>query len=264
MENMSAYTVLRLLGKNPSARDLPLIWGFADVIGEGGWQRSDFVHSLAASQRFSILTEGTSDAAILKHALALLEPHIADFFSFVDVGHPFSGTGQVINFVKGLVAIGVHNNVLVVFDNDAEGRYAWGRCRQLPLPENVRVLRLPELPEFQQVLVDGPTGSNLADINGRAAAIECYLDIGPSPSFRWSNYNHHIEAYQGELLGKDNYKRAFLGQSGVLAGYAYDKLREVLAMLKRQAIEMNEARLMKVLDNDTDEAGKADPRVNFR
>ena len=80
------------------------------------------------------------------------------------------------------------------------------------------------MPEFQQVVVDGPTGSSPANINGRAAAIECYLDFGPSPRFRWSNYNHHIEAYQGELIDKDNYKRAFLDQSGVLAGYAYDKI----------------------------------------
>ena len=33
-------------------------------------------------------------------------------------------------------------------------------------------------------------------------------------------------------------------------------------MLKRQAIEMNEARLMKMLDNDTDETGRADNGVN--
>ena len=61
-------------------------------------------------------------------------------------------------------------------------------------------------------------GSSPANINGRAAAIECYPDFGPSPRFRWSNDNHHIEAYQGELIDKDNYKRAFLYQSGVLAG----------------------------------------------
>jgi len=31
--------------------------------------------------------------------------------------------------------IGVHNDVLVIFDNDAEGCGAWARRRQLDLPE---------------------------------------------------------------------------------------------------------------------------------
>jgi hypothetical protein len=197
-----------------------------------------------------MLTEGTSDVAILKKALALLEPHLADFFSFIEVGHPFSGTGNVFNFVKGLVGIGVHNNVLVLFDNDAEGCAAWDRCMELSLPDNVRILKLPDLPEFEHVLVDGPTGCHPADINGRAAAIECYLDIGSSPSFRWSNYNWKLGRYQGELISKDDYKRAFLDQTKLTPEYSYTKLREVLAMLKRQAVEMNEARLMKELDKD--------------
>ena len=189
----------------------------------------------------------------------MLEPHIADFFTFVDVGNPFSGTGQVINFLKGLIAIGVHNNVLVVFDNDAEGCGAWLRCQQLSLPENVQVLKLPDLPEFRQVTVEGPTGSSPADINGRAAAIECYLDFGQSPRFRWSNYSQHIETYQGELISKDDYKRTFLNQRSALRSYSYAKLRKVLAMLKRQAIEMNEAGLMERLGSETGEAGKVRP-----
>ena len=149
MENMSAYTVLRLLGDNPGARDLPVIWAFTDVV-DGGWvERSDVVHPLAPHERFSILTEGTSDAEILKKALVLIDPHVADFFSFVEVGHPFSGTGQVVNFVKGLVSIGVHNNVLVLFDNDAEGCAAWQRCLEIGLPDNVRAVEAARFARIQ-------------------------------------------------------------------------------------------------------------------
>ena len=247
MENMSAYTVLRLLGDNPGARDLPVIWAFTDVV-DGGWvERSDVVHPLAPHERFSILTEGTSDAEILKKALVLIDPHVADFFSFVEVGHPFSGTGQVVNFVKGLVSIGVHNNVLVLFDNDAEGCAAWQRCLEIGLPDNVRALKLPDLPEFREVEVNGPTGYSPADINGRAAAIECYLDLGEAPRFRWNNHNKQIDVYQGELIGKESYKKDFLAQSGLVPGYHYGKLRQLLSMLKQNAIAMNEAKQLKGL-----------------
>ncbi len=38
MENLSAYTILRLLAENPSAKGLPVNWQFADV-ERGGWAR---------------------------------------------------------------------------------------------------------------------------------------------------------------------------------------------------------------------------------
>ena len=38
MENVSAYTILRLLALNPKARDLPVTWQFADV-EDGGWAK---------------------------------------------------------------------------------------------------------------------------------------------------------------------------------------------------------------------------------
>jgi hypothetical protein len=58
---------------------------------------SDFVKPVDQSSRFLIVTEGSSDAAIIGKAFRLLSPHIADFFDFVDMeeGYPFSGTGNV-------------------------------------------------------------------------------------------------------------------------------------------------------------------------
>lgn len=256
MENLSAYTVLRLLADNPTARELNVIWAFKDVVDGGYAERADFVHSLDKQARFSIITEGTSDAEILKKALGLRMPHIADFFSFVEVGYPFPGTGGAVNFVKGLVSIGVHNNVLVLFDNDAEGCSAWQKCVAIGLPDNVIPLKLPDLPDFENVPVDGPTGSTLANINGRAAAIECYLDLGISPEFYWKNFNDQIKAYQGELKAKDSYKRAFLAQRELDIRYDYRKLDAVLAVLRQTAIARNEASLIANLrrkrDNEDD------------
>ena len=52
----------------------------------------------------------------------------------------------------------------------------------------------------------------MENINGRAVAIECFLDFGSvqkSPCVRWTSYNKNERQYQGELESKDEYIRAF-------------------------------------------------------
>jgi len=242
IENLTAYTILRLLGDNPAARDLPVNWAFNDL-EEGGWaKRSDFVRPLDQSNRFLIVTEGSSDAAIIKHAFAILKPHVADFFDFVDMeeGYPFSGTGNLFKFVQGLISIAVQNNVIVVFDNDAEGVASFNRCCKLNIPDNMRILKLPDLPEFCNFETIGPNGRHLADINGQGAAIECYLGLDGEPRVRWNNYNPAIEAYQAELIDKDRYKRAFLGQREKISNYDYAKITSVLDMIIRSCVGIRE------------------------
>lgn len=243
MENLSAYTILQLLAQTPSARGLPVTWQFADV-EYGGWAgRDQFVRSLDQSNRYLIVTEGSSDAGIIKHALKILKPHIADFFDFVDMneGYPFTGTGNLFNFTKGLISISVQNNVIIVYDNDAEGVSSFTRTVRLNLPDNMRVLKLPDLSEFQYFNTVGPSGEHQADINGRGAAIECYLDVGPSAVIRWNNYNKELGVYQGELVGKGDIMRAFYGLSGPVDSYDFSKIAAVLDMIIAECTSMREA-----------------------
>jgi hypothetical protein len=72
MENLSAYTVLQLLARNPHAASLPVQWAFNDIDTGGYARREDLVRTLDPRKRFLIVTEGSSDAAILRHALNLL------------------------------------------------------------------------------------------------------------------------------------------------------------------------------------------------
>ena len=181
MENLSAYTILRLVAQNPLARGLPVSWQFADVEDEGWARRDEFIRPVDQENRFLIVAEGSSDATIIRHALKLLKPHVADFFDFVDMneGYPFTGTGNLYNFTKGLISISVQNNVVILYDNDAEGVFSFNRTVKLNVPNNMRILKLPDLPVFRDFETIGPSGAHRADINGRAAAIECYLDAGP-------------------------------------------------------------------------------------
>jgi hypothetical protein len=147
MENMTPYGVLHLLADNPTAHGLSVNWQFNDVM-EGGWaKRSEFVRPLSAGDRFLIVTEGSSDAHIIRHAFGLLHPQIADFFHYVDMqeGYPFTGTGNVYRFVQGLISISVQNHVLVLYDNDAEGLVSFQRTHELNLPDNMQVMRLPDI-----------------------------------------------------------------------------------------------------------------------
>jgi hypothetical protein len=77
MENLSAYTVLHLLARNPHSASLPVQWAFNDIDTGGYARREDFVRTLDPRARFLIVTEGTSDAAVLvAGAVSISEPEV--------------------------------------------------------------------------------------------------------------------------------------------------------------------------------------------
>jgi hypothetical protein len=250
MENLSAYSVLSLLALNPKARDLPVTWQFADV-EEGGYaDRRVFVRPLDQSRRFLIVTEGSSDAKIIQHAFKLLKPHVADFFDFVDMeeGYPFSGTGNLFRFLQGLISISIQNNIVVVYDNDAEGVANYERSCALNVLSNMRILKLPDSLNFTEIDTIGPNGRHKANINGCAAAIECYLDLGAQPLVRWTSFNSKTNNYQGELINKTGYMREFLDQREQAKGYDYSRIKSVLDMIIINCIHIREAILKKAMD----------------
>ena len=243
VSGLSAYTIIRLLADNPSAQDLAVTWQFADV-ADGGWApRESFNAPVRQESRFLIVTEGTSDVQIIKHALALLAPDLADFFDFVDMreNYPFSGTGNLYNFVRGLISIRIQNNVVIIFDNDAEGVYNWERSTRLNRLENMRIVKLPDRPAFKQFRTIGPTGEHLADINGKAAAIECYLDAGSEPVVRWTSYDQKRDCYQGLVEAKEEIASRFLHQKKIEPGYDYSGLESILTMLISECVSITEA-----------------------
>lgn len=144
------------------------------VVGYAG--EEEFGDGLPDSSTFLIVAEGNSDAKILRHAAGLLRPEIADFFRYVDMedGYPFSGTGNLQKLFQVLSCC-EHRSMLSPFlTMTPRVSRPCAKTAQLYLRESYRVCRLPDLPEF---VTRGPTGDVGSDINGRAAAIECYLDL---------------------------------------------------------------------------------------
>ena len=241
------YSVMRLLADGSGNDNAGVVWQYGPLVDAGWATEGEFVSGAKRRETFLIATEGSSDVHILKHALELLHPGIADFFRFIDVkeSHPFSGTGNLVKFAAGLAKIDVHNQIVFLFDNDAEGLEAYQRLSVLTLPPNMRVVMLPELVAFRIFPSQGPEGLQESNINRRAAAIECYLDLdvaeSPPAKVRWTNYKKALGVYQGALENKGSYVNAFLKQtSKMIAEGAYDvrKIEAVLDMILSECTAM--------------------------
>ncbi|NKK70076.1 hypothetical protein GFM13_06660 [Rhizobium leguminosarum bv. viciae] len=241
------YSILRLLAEAKGNQDAPVVWQYDPLVENGYAAAREFVPHARRTETFLIATEGSSDVHILKHALALLRPGISDFFRFIDVSesHPFSGTGNLVKFAEGLAKIDVQNQVVFVFDNDAEGLDAHQKLSTITLPANMRRIMLPELDTFRAFLAEGPEGLHSSDINRRAAAIECYLDLEvgrhPPAKVLWTNYKKGLGIYQGSVEFKESYIKEFLKQTPETLGegsYKVHKLEAVLDLLIAECTAM--------------------------
>lgn len=237
---LSPFYLLRLLAECPQNQCLDLVWAYGDLVDNGWEVEESFVPGARRRETILIATEGSSDIHVLKHAFHLLRPDIEDFFRFFDVtegGHPFSGAGNLVKFAQGLLKIDVQNRLVFLFDNDAEGNGAFQTLNKA-LPANMRVSMLPQLEEFKSFPCRGPEGASLANINLRAAAIECYLDLErpglPAPVVTWVSYKANQDVYQGALAIKETYVSDFCAQSNEslqLTNYDTRKLQAVLDSL---------------------------------
>ena len=241
---LSASSMLQVFALNPENAEAEVMWQFGNIVNAGWVERSSFTAGAQRTHAILVATEGASDARILRRALDLLRAEVADFFRFIDgeERHHFWGTGNLVRFAEGLVRIDIQNQVLFLLDNDAEGIDAYRKLQELKMPNNLRSMVLPDVEELRRFPALGPEGLNDCDINGRAAAIECYLDLNlagyPPAQVIWSNYKRDIDAWHGALEHKESYDRHFMKQdANTLASGAYDtsKLTQVLDALIAEA-----------------------------
>ncbi|MGB4928132.1 MAG: HEPN/Toprim-associated domain-containing protein [Giesbergeria sp.] len=223
------YLILRVLADMEEFADLQVCWNFADV-REGGYVDDSCFEVGPPSSRWMVVTEGSSDTFVLQRALQKTHPDIADFFDFIDMstGNPFPGVGNLVTFCKGLSRIRYTGNMLLVLDNDTAGRKALMDIQALGLHSSVVVTCLPELEQLCRFKTWGPSGEGIEDVNGRASAIECFLDLsgrGTPPAIRWTSYVPQLQQYQGELVAKDDYVADFKERALRDGSYDWSKLR---------------------------------------
>jgi 5S rRNA maturation endonuclease (ribonuclease M5) len=231
-ENLDPYITLRLLAQNPRNLGRDVIWRFADDDNHDAKGNPPTYEPLQDSDRFLIVTEGSSDSSILSKSLPLVAPDVADFFYFVDMSqnYPITGTGNVFRFCQGLARIRIQNKILVLLDNDTAGHEIKDRIMKLDLPPEMRVATLPDIKDARRCTTLGPTGKKVEDVNGRAVSIEFFLDLSlkmNKPSVRWTSFNDSIGRYQGELTDKERYIKAFHDRIRHSKGYDLSKLRNL-------------------------------------
>lgn len=243
LENIDPYITLRILAENPVNKDFELQWRFTDVV-EGGWvKREDIVCALPQNNKILIVTEGTSDSFVIKKAIDSLYPDISDFFDFIDMqnNYPFTGVGNLYNFCMGLAKIKILNNILVIFDNDTAGIEKYELSLLLNKPRNLHICRLPNHDSFNEFKTIGPSGEIKSNINGKAVAIECFLDFNSisdnSIYVRWTSYSKGKDQYQGELFSKDELVRTFKSSNLCSDSYDVSKLKYLIDYLIGEWIE---------------------------
>jgi hypothetical protein len=216
---LSSSSMLQIFALNPKNADAEVVWQFGPIVNAGWVDREAFCAGARREQAILVATEGASDARILRRALDVLRPDVADFFRFIDGDerHHFWGTGNLVKFAEGLLRIDIQNKVLFLLDNDAEGVDAYRKLQDLKMPWNMRSMLLPDIDQLRRFPALGPEGLKNCDINGRAAAIECYLDLKldgyPAARVIWTNYKKDVNAWQGALEHKESYTRHFTMQT---------------------------------------------------
>lgn len=226
---LQPLSILRALAKNEANLGQLVTWRFGPMVRSGWCERSDFVPGARPESQVLIVTEGSSDAAVLKGTIQRLRPSTVDFFRFLDIEEkwPFGGSGKLADFMRGLVMIGSLNKVLAVFDNDIAGIRGLSQATKVALPKNLAAMSLPELPEFCDFMTSGPTGEAKANINKLAAGIEAYLDhtrpgLPQPPKVRWTSHEPKV-GYCGEMEEKSAYTKDF--ETWIKAGGSYNTRR---------------------------------------
>jgi hypothetical protein len=201
----------------------------------GGWlAASDDPHQnaklrlakeVAASGPIIVVTEGRTDARILKKALMIIEPDLQDWFAFLD----FEGTSapggvdRVVSLTRGMAAAQVMNRVVAVLDNDTAGRGAAATLASSSLPSRMKVTLLPSVEYAENYPTKGPAGDSHLNVNGRAATIEMMFGLavmetaneGRRPAVRWSSYDERIHDYQGMLEHKGDIQKCIMKELDV-------------------------------------------------
>ena len=187
----------------------------------GGWYAPNepvAANAVAALRRASrldsptiVLTEGSTDGAMIEGAMALLRPHLVGYLTFMDFerSNAAGGSTALVAAVKAFAGAGIANRVIGLLDNDTAGRAALRTLARTDLSDSIRVVLLPDLPLARQYPTVGPSGTSIQDVNAKAGSIELYFgadvlrdEHGELTPVEWHGFDAAVRAWQGELRDK--------------------------------------------------------------
>lgn len=168
-----------------------------------------------------ILTEGSSDIAVLQTALECIYPHLVDYFTFFDFHstNAMGSAGALAATVKAFIASGIGDRFIAIFDNDTAGSDAMRGLGAIDIPLNCQILQYPDIEIAKDYPTLGPSGQVSMNVNGLAGGIELYLgrdvltnDDGSLAPVQWRGYVDAVGQYQGEVHGKNRVRDRFFQQ----------------------------------------------------
>jgi len=118
--------------------------------------------------------------------------------------------------VKAFAGAGILNKVVAIFDNDTAAEAAIRSLRNIRLPTNIQIMKLPPCSSLNDYPTVGPSGPVTMNVNGIAGSIDLYLgndvlreeDSKLAP-VQWTGYEAGVGKYQGEVLFKDRLHERF-------------------------------------------------------
>lgn len=185
--------------------------------GGYGWCREEPEHSGFVVPKTIILTEGSYDSEVILKSMQLLYPYMTKYYSFLNfsASNVQGGASFTTHYVKAFIGAGIQNRVIALYDNDTAGRVELECFKNIKLPENFRVMTLPDISLAENYPTVGPTKDESIDINGKACSIELYLgrDVLTEQNrlipIMWKGYKEQIKAYQGEIKNKSEIQKKF-------------------------------------------------------
>lgn len=220
------HAVLRLVLEGvPEAEEL--VYDITDLILSGYFDQDDDLVAYGVSlysanystmARTIVLTEGRTDSWIVSESMAVLYPHLFDYYSFMDFDafRASGGAGNLVNLVKAFSGAGIVNRTVALFDNDTAANTALRALSYLSLPNSISVVQLPELEFLKSYPTIGPAGMARTNVNGVATSIELFLssdvlkheEYGLHP-VQWTGFDAGLRQYQGEVIEKSELHRRY-------------------------------------------------------
>jgi hypothetical protein len=215
-ENVNEWTIFRVILEAFNDNE-NIVLDYSALVS-GGYcdamqDTNDFIFD-----KVLILTEGITDSEFISRSLNILYPHLSKFFSFMDFGimKVHGGVSFLAHYIKAFAGAKINNMIIGLFDNDSAAIDELKNLEEICLPNNIRILKLPEIEIGKNYPTIGPTKNHNIDINGLACSIELFFgkDIlqqgdGTLTPIMWTGYKERICQYQGEILNKEKLHKKY-------------------------------------------------------
>lgn len=190
-------------------------YDMSDII-DSGWVKESHIEHIDI-EKIIILTEGKTDVEFINTSLLYLYPQLSNYYHFIDFDEfkVESNASALVKLVISLAASNVKHPIIALFDNDTAGIKEMKKLDSVRLPDNIKVLKLPDTKLAKSYPTIGPTGLKKMNINGLACGIEMYLGLDILTKndklipIQWKGYDEKEKKYQGELSEKHLVQEAF-------------------------------------------------------